>query len=156
MVCKLSGSNIKVASMSCVNLIKKYEGCQLSAYPDISGIWTIGYGWTGKVNGSYPHSNMHITKAMAESLLIESLNDYCSSVSQRVKVSLSQHQFDALVCLSYNIGNNAFSKSTLLKKLNDGDYLGAADEFLRWDKVEGKQIAGLSKRRIEERLLFLS
>ncbi|KQD16250.1 lysozyme [Acinetobacter baumannii] len=68
---------------------------------------------------------------------------------------LTQNQFDALVSLAYNIGSGAFKGSTLLKLLNKGDYKGAADQFLVWNKAGGKVMKGLVRRREAERALFL-
>jgi lysozyme len=72
-----------------------------------------------------------------------------------VKVPLTQNQFDALVNLTYNIGENAFRKSTLLRKLNAGDYAGAAEQFMRWVYDNGKEVDGLKNRRRREKALFL-
>ncbi len=77
------------------------------------------------------------------------------TVNQSVKVSINQNQFDALVSLTYNIGEQAFKDSTLLAKLNKGDYLGAADQFPRWNKGGGEVMKGLVRRRADERVLFL-
>jgi hypothetical protein len=72
-------------------------------------------------------------------------------VSRLVKVGLTQGQFDALVSFTYNLGARSLSTSTLLRKLNAGDYAGAADEFLRWNKAGGKVLNGLTRRREAER-----
>ncbi|MEG5623927.1 lysozyme, partial [Enterobacter hormaechei] len=84
------------------------------------------------------------------------LVSYESDVSRLVKVGLTQGQFDALVSFTYNLGARSLSTSTLLRKLNAGDYAGAADEFLRWNKAGGKVLNGLTRRREAERALFLS
>ncbi|EDH9820259.1 TPA_asm: lysozyme, partial [Salmonella enterica subsp. enterica serovar Typhimurium] len=81
---------------------------------------------------------------------------YENDVSRLVKVKLTQGQFDALVSFAYNLGARTLSSSTLLRKLNSGDYAGAADEFLRWNKAGGKVLNGLTRRREAERALFLS
>lgn len=77
-------------------------------------------------------------------------------VNRVVNVPLTQNQFDALVSLAYNIGPHAFEASTLLKKLNVGDYYAAAEQFLRWDKSKGQILKGLVKRRAAEKKLFLT
>ena len=92
----------------------------------------------------------------AERLLKTGLVSYESDVSRLVKVGLTQGQFDALVSFTYNLGARTLSTSTLLRKLNAGDYAGAADEFLRWNKAGGKVLNGLTRRREAERALFLS
>lgn len=99
---------------------------------------------------------MMIKQETAERLLKVGLVSYESDVSRLVKVSLTQGQFDALVSFTYNLGARSLSTSTLLRKLNAGDYAGAADEFMRWNKAGGKVLNGLTRRREAERALFLS
>ncbi|EBZ0941199.1 lysozyme [Salmonella enterica subsp. enterica serovar Braenderup] len=139
-----------------IALIKQFEGCKLTAYQDSVGVWTIGYGWTQPVDGKPIRAGMTIKQATAERLLKTGLVSYESDVSRLVKVGLSQGQFDALVSFTYNLGARSLSTSTLLRKLNAGDYDGAADEFLRWNKAGGKVLNGLTSRREAERALFLS
>lgn len=139
-----------------IALIKQFEGCKLTAYQDSVGVWTIGYGWTQPVDGKPIRAGMTINQETAERLLKTGLVSYESDVSRLVKVGLTQGQFDALVSFTYNLGARSLSTSTLLRKLNGGDYAGAADEFLRWNKAGGKVLNGLTRRREAERALFLS
>ena len=139
-----------------IALIKQFEGCKLTAYQDSFGVWTIGYGWTKPVDGKPIRAGMTIKQETAERLLKTGLVSYESDVFRLVKVSLTQGQFDALVSFTYNLGARSLSTSTLLRKLNAGDYAGAADEFLRWNKAGGKVLNGLTRRREAERALFLS
>ncbi|VAE69493.1 glycoside hydrolase family protein [Enterobacter hormaechei] len=139
-----------------IALIKQFEGCKLTAYQDSVGIWTIGYGWTQPVDGKPIRAGMTIKQETAERLLKTGLVSYESDVSRLVKVGVTQGQFDALVSFTYNLGARSLSTSTLLRKLNAGDYTGAADEFLRWNKAGGKVLNGLTRRREAERALFLS
>lgn len=139
-----------------IALIKQFEGCKLTAYQDSVGVWTIGYGWTQPVDGKPIRAGMTIKQETAERLLKTGLVSYESDVSRLVKVGLTQGQFDALVSFTYNLGARSLSTSTLLRKLNSGDYAGAADEFLRWNKAGGKVLNGLTRRREAERALFLS
>lgn len=139
-----------------IALIKEFEGCKLTAYQDSVGVWTIGYGWTQPVDGKPIRAGMTIKQETAERLLKTGLVSYESDVSRLVKVGLTQGQFDALVSFTYNLGARSLSTSTLLRKLNAGDYAGAADEFLRWNKASGKVLNGLARRREAERALFLS
>ncbi|MFH2557768.1 lysozyme [Klebsiella aerogenes] len=139
-----------------IALIKQFEGCKLTAYQDSVGVWTIGYGWTQPVDGKPIRAGMTIKQETAERLLKTGLVSYESDVSRLVKVSLTQGQFDALVSFTYNLGARSLSTSTLMRKLNAGDYAGAADEFLRWNKAGGKVLNGLTRRREAERALFLS
>ncbi|MEG4686485.1 lysozyme [Enterobacter cloacae] len=139
-----------------IALIKEFEGCRLTAYQDSVGVWTIGYGWTQPVDGKPIRAGMTIKQETAERLLKTGLVSYESDVSRLVKVGLTQGQFDALVSFTYNLGSRSLSTSTLLRKLNAGDYAGAADEFLRWNKAGGKVLNGLTRRREAEHALFLS
>ncbi|HBK4821653.1 lysozyme [Enterobacter asburiae] len=139
-----------------ISLIKQFEGCKLTAYQDSVGVWTIGYGWTQPVDGKPIRAGMTIKQETAERLLKTGLVSYESDVSRLVKVGLTQGQFDGLVSFTYNLGARSLSTSTLLRKLNAGDYAGAADEFLRWNKAGGKVLNGLTRRREAERALFLS
>lgn len=143
---------------SCVELVKKYEGCRLQAYKCPAGVWTIGYGHTKDVR-----QGMQITEDEAERLLVSDLQLFGGDVRKLVKVPISQNQFDALVSFAFNVGSDIDSDtiadglgdSTLLKKFNAGDVDGAAKEFLKWNKAGGKVLAGLTKRRQAEHDLFL-
>ncbi|EMO7791358.1 lysozyme [Citrobacter freundii] len=142
-----------------VALIKQFEGCRLTAYPDPGtggAPWTIGYGWTHPVDGKPVKPGMTIDQDTADRLLKTGLVSYENDVLKLVRVKLTQGQFDALVSFAYNVGSRALSTSTLLKKLNAGDIKGAADEFLRWNKAGGKVMPGLTNRRKAERDVFLS
>jgi lysozyme len=134
-----------------IEMIKKHEGLRLDAYlPTPNDVWTIGYGHTKTAK-----QGMKISEAKAEELLRADIAWVEASIAKNVKVPLTQNQYDALASLIYNIGGTAFAKSTLLKMLNAGDYHGAANQFLRWDKQKGKTLRGLTRRREEERMLFL-
>ncbi|MEX5803479.1 lysozyme [Citrobacter freundii] len=141
-----------------IALIKGFEGCRLTAYPDpgTGGTpWTIGYGWTHPIDGKPVKPGMTIDQETADRLLKTGLVSYENDVLKLVRVKLTKGQFDALVSFAYNVGSRALSTSTLLKKLNAGDIKGAADEFLRWNKAGGKVLNGLTRRREAERALFL-
>ncbi|CAK8738012.1 Lysozyme RrrD [Sodalis praecaptivus] len=138
-----------------MSLIKEFEGCSLTAYKDAVGVWTIGYGWTNPVDGVPIHEGMTITQEKADELLREGVKQYEKPVNENVSITLNQHQFDALVSFTYNLGPANFKSSTLLKKLNSGEYQVASDEFLRWHKAGGKVLFGLIRRRAYERDLFL-
>ncbi|MBB5519309.1 lysozyme [Amphiplicatus metriothermophilus] len=138
-----------------VALIKRFEGLELEAYQDIAGIWTIGYGHTGPD----VKPGMKITEAEAEALLKRDLKPREEAVERLVKVPLNQNEFDALVSFVYNVGIEAFRKSTALRRLNKGDRIGAAEALTWWNKatVGGvlREVAGLTRRRAAERALFL-
>lgn len=134
-----------------IELIKKYEGCELEAYLCPAGVWTIGYGSTKGVS-----KGDTITKEEAEQVLKNDIMHEAEVyVDNFVTTKLNQNQYDALVSFTFNLGGGALQKSTLLKKLNKGDYQGAANEFTRWVYAGGKKLNGLVKRRREEKELFL-
>ena len=142
-------------SINAVNLIKQYEGCKLTAYPDPGSgdvPWTIGYGSTGPdvVEG------LTITQDDAEQRLEATLASVSSQISDVVTVDLNQNQFDALVSFTYNEGIGRLETSTLLKLINQGDFADAANEFHKWDLSGGRVLNGLISRRLAEKQLFLS
>ena len=138
-------------------MIEKFEGCLLKASNKLDGVWTIGYGQTGRYYGKRVRRGMTTTKAEAHAWLRDhSIKTYEDAVTQAVKVPLNQNQFDALVSFTYNVGVGALKQSTALRKLNQGDYTGAADALTMWTKCNGKVLAGLVRRRKEERALFLT
>lgn len=136
-------------------LIKEFEGYRSTAYLCPAGVWTIGYGTTAGVT-----RGQKVTKAQAESLLRHDLIKFQKAVGNAVKVPLTQGQYDALVCLVYNIGEGSFRKSTLLKVLNQKRYDAAARQFDVWvmATVNGKKkrLPGLVRRRAAEQALFKS
>lgn len=119
-------------------------------------MWTIGWGTTEPIHGIRPHEGMRITQQQADSLLLDHLKSYEQTVKTSVTYPIHQNQFDALVSFTYNCGKGALKTSTLLKKLNQGDIHGAAQEFLRWNKAGGQVLAGLTRRRTAEMELFLT
>lgn len=147
------------ASKQLEPMIGAEEGDRLVAYKDEVGVWTIGRGHTGKVNGVPIHAGMVITHQEDDELYQEDLKPRLEALDQHVHVPLNQNQVDALLSLMWNIGIGAFESSTLLKLLNQRNYNGAAEQFLVWDKVniDGKfeTSEGLLKRRQREMALFL-
>ena len=138
-------------------IIKQYEGFRAKPYLCPAKIPTIGYGATYYTDGrKVKLSDPAISEADADKLLDKMLVKYEDAVNRYVQVPMTQNQFDALVSFCYNLGQENLRNSTLLKKLNAKDYKGAADQFLRWDRAGGKVLAGLTKRRTDERKLFLS
>lgn len=131
-------------------IITTYEGCRLTAYKCPRGIWTIGYGHTG--NSVKP--GLRISQHYADGILGSDLERFEQAVSELCP-NLNQNQFSACVSLVFNIGIEAFKASTLLQKIQAGDFQGAADEFPRWVHAGGQTLPGLVKRRAAERALFL-
>lgn len=146
-------------SQNCLDLIKKWEGLFLNAYIDPVGIPTIGYGTTRYPNGQKVRLGERISERDAEAYLRYECSEKAREISQLIQVPVNQNQFDALVSFSYNVGTGAFQGSTLLRKLNQGDYQGAANEFSRWVNgvVNGvkQPLPGLVSRRADEKQLFL-
>jgi lysozyme len=136
-------------SQAGIDLIKTFEGIKLNAYLCPANVWTIGYGTTRGVK-----AGQVISAAKAEELLREDVREFERGVTEAVKVPLAQHQFDALVAFTYNVGLGAFRTSTLLRLLNKGEVAAAAGQFARWNKAGGKVLAGLTRRREAERKLF--
>jgi lysozyme len=114
-------------------------------------VWTIGYGRTTNVK-----ENDTCTQEQADKWFDEEYNRFKNQVKKLIKVSVNANQLGALTSFAYNCGIGALQTSTLLRKLNSGDFLGASNEFLRWNKAGGKVLAGLTKRREAERNMFLS
>jgi GH24 family phage-related lysozyme (muramidase) len=144
------GSSSGKTSSEGVDLIKSFEGLRTTAYRDPVGVLTIGYGTTTGV-----YEGQRISEAQAEAFLKKDLERFEQAVKSSVKVSLNSDQFSALVSFTYNVGEGAMAGSTLVRYLNQGDYQGAADEFLRWNKGGGVELAGLTRRRNAERAMFL-
>ena len=137
-----------------LHLTEGFEGVRLTAYPDPAtggDPWTIGYGHTGPE----VHSGMTITQEQAENYLMQDVAKAAADVNSKVTVEITQNEFDALVDFAFNCGCGNLNNSTLLKKLNAGDYEGAAHEFEKWDMAAGHHMAGLLRRRQAEELLFL-
>lgn len=133
-----------------IELIKGFEGLRLAAYRDPACILTIGYGHTGQ---DVQESDT-ITEAEAERLLRLDLLSAELAVQRLVRVPLNQHQFDALVSFTYNVGAGNLGGSTLLRLLNDANYAHAAQQFDLWAYARGQRLAGLQRRRKAERFLF--
>jgi lysozyme len=132
-----------------IELIKEFEGVRLKAYLDSVGVPTIGYGHTKDVQ-----MGDTCTEEEADAWLREDIADAENCVNSAVSAALTQNEFDALCCFVFNVGCGNFRKSTLLRKLLDGDMDGAALEFRRWDKAGGQVLAGLTRRRYAEAKLF--
>ena len=132
-------------------LIKKFEGCRLESYRCSANVLTIGYGHTGGVLETDV-----ITQDDADKLLEEDIAKFEKYVNDNVTVELNQSQFDALVAWTFNLGVGNLRQSTMLRKLNEGDYQSVPSEMNRWNKAGGKTLDGLIRRRKAEGLLFES
>jgi len=133
------------------DLIKKYEGLQLTSYLCPAGVPTIGWGHTYGVK-----LNRTISVDEAEVLLDHDYQEAEDDVLELITVPLTDNQLGALTSFVFNLGSGKLIGSTLRKKLNSNDYKGAAEEFDKWVFSKGKKLNGLVKRRAEERQLFLA
>ena len=148
---------VRPTKLKNIELIKRHEGLRLKAYlPTPNDVWTIGYGHTKTAK-----QGMSITESQADLLLRQDVEWVEKAINRLMTVPINQNQFDALGSLVFNIGATAFAKSSVLKRLNEKDYNGAADAFLMWTKQRDRKtnkmnvLPGLVKRRQEERQLFL-
>ena len=141
--------NIMAIAESTLDFITREEGFKNKAYKDSKGLWTIGVGHLIKADEQHL-LNATLTDQEVKDLLKSDLKWCSEAVESSVRVPLTQAQFDALYSLCFNIGEGAFRKSTVVRKLNENDIKGAADAILMWNKP-----AVLEKRRKRERELFL-
>lgn len=140
-------------SQNGIAVLKYFENCSLSAYPDPAtggAPWTIGWGHTGPevING------LVWTQAKADAELLTDLASRELTVSCAVTKTLTQGQFDALVDFVYNLGSGNFEGSTLLRLINAGDMDGAMAQFGRWNRAAGRPMRGLTRRRAADAALF--
>jgi lysozyme len=131
-------------------LTENFESCRLTAYQDVKGVWTIGYGHTG------PEvvAGLVWTQNQADTALVCDIQSAVNTVNRLVTAPMTQGVFDSLVDFVFNVGSGNFAGSTLLKLLNSGDTESAAQQFERWDYAGGVQIAGLLRRREAEKQEF--
>lgn len=146
-------------SQAGLDLIAGFEGWRADLYEDVAGNATIGYGHLVHAGGITAADRAGqfgkgITQQQGLALLKSDVESKEQAVKSAVTVKLTQGQFDALVSFAYNVGAGNLRSSTLLKKLNAGDYAGAANEFANWTKAGGKVLSGLERRRAAEAAMF--
>ena len=140
-----------VLSVAALAAIAGYEGYRSTAYIPVPGdVPTIGHGTTRYEDGSAVKMGDRVTPERAQVLLRNDASTFERAVKRCAPVPMHQHEYDAFVSLAYNIGESAFCKSTLVRKLNAGDYAGACREILKWDKFRGQPLRGLTMRRQAE------
>jgi len=139
-----------------LDLIKLYEGYSSSPYLCPAAHWTIGYGaiW-GMDNKRVTEDHHDINEDQADYLLRRDVKKSEIAVLRHIRVPLEDGQFNALCSFVFNLGSGALQSSTLRRKINKGDYIGASNEFKRWVFAGGRKLKGLIKRREHERLMFL-
>jgi len=136
-----------------IALIKSFESCRLTAYPDPGtggDPWTIGWGHTG----SDVRRGVTITQDRADALLAADLAKFEAAVNSMCSLPLTSNQFSALVSFAYNAGPDALRKSTLMRLVNSGDFHGAAQQFGLWTHSGSVVMPGLVRRRAAEAALF--
>lgn len=138
-----------------LKLLKRWEGCKLTAYKCSAGVLTIGYGHTSMAGSPKVKAGMKITQAQAEEILKRDLKKYEDAVRNGLRVPVSQKMFDAMTSLCFNIGPAAFQRSSVLKFTNRGDFHGAAARFKMWNKAGGRVLRGLTNRRHDEAELYI-
>lgn len=137
-----------------IELIEQFEGCYLKAYRCPANVLTIGYGHTSAEGPPEVKEGMVITQEAADTILQNDIVKEENNVSELVKVPLSQNQFDALISFCFNVGRTNLANSTLLKKLNTGDYDAVPAELMKWTRGGGKELPGLVRRRQAEAALW--
>jgi len=142
----------KTYSEAGLALTKSFEGLNLAAYVDQRGVWTIGYGHTGP----NVHAGLRITEEEAEVFLESDIAGAVAGVNRLVTTPLTQNQFDALVDFTFNLGCASLMHSTLLRRVNAGEFAEASREFLLWDHIRGRVVPGLLRRRQAEMEMFHS
>lgn len=140
-----------------LDIVKKHEGCKLTAYQCSANVWTIGYGNTFYEDGSPVKKGDKITQERAEELLKLIVDQFAVVMSYLLKQEINANQYSALMSIAYNIGMRYFAKSTLLKKVNyNPNDPAIADEFKKWNKAKGVVLPGLVKRREAEAKLYFT
>lgn len=140
----------RIPSKTAYGLIRAFEGLRLTAYQDMVGVWTIGYGTTG----SDVKAGMVIDALEANRRLYEQIDWLADRLGLIIPLSLNQNQFDALLSFCYNLGLGAYKGSMLKKFIDSGNYSSAAEEFGKWVFAGRRNVPGLVRRREAERELF--
>lgn len=139
-----------VLSAGALAAIAGFEGYRGNAYDDGVGVQTIGYGTTRYASGQVVKTGDKITPDRALIELAASADEHQRLLAKCIKVPLAQREWDALVSWAYNVGTSAACNSSLVRKLNAGDYTAACIELPKWNKAGGKVLPGLVKRRSAE------
>jgi lysozyme len=146
-----------IISEDAVKLVKEFEGLRLRSYPDENGYPTIGYGHKILPGEKFDEP---ITEQQASELLIQDMQSAANHVDKTCGALLTGNQFDACVSLAYNIGNGAFSSSSVLNFIKARDFAKAAESFLLWNKITvgiaKVESQGLTNRRVKEKAHFES
>lgn len=115
-------------------MLEEREGVRLTAYKDSVGVWTIGLGHTSSAGPPHVHQGLQITREQATEIFRRDVEQFEDAVRAAVKRPMTQHEFDAYVSFSYNVGPNGFARSQSVERFNRGDKAGAAEGLLHWMK----------------------
>lgn len=144
-------AGIALVSAALIGAVTMLEGTRYVPYEDVVGVWTVceGYaGWDVQRGKTY-------TRAECDALTRTQLAKHGAEVLRCTNVPIKQNEYDAYTLFAYNVGGPAFCRSSLLKKLNAGDHVGACNGLLAWDMAGGKHVYGLARRRQFERRMCL-
>lgn len=146
-----------IVNAATVALVKSFEGCVLHAYPDPAthgAPYTVGWGHTSAAGPPAVTPGLTITQAEADAILQTDLDHVADQVFKCLTIPVTPNQLGALTSFTFNLGIGNLKSSTLLKKVNAGDFQGAAKQFLVWNRGNGRVMAGLTRRRTAEAKLF--
>lgn len=131
-------------------LVRQFEGCQLTAYKDGGGVWTIGWGHTAGA-----HEGLVWTQAQADAALTTDLQNAAMGLFGLIKAKVTDRQMAALISLAFNVGAGALKGSTLIPAVNDERWADVVRQFIAWDHDGGREVKGLLRRRLCEAALYL-
>ena len=137
-----------------LDLIKRFEGLRLNAYRDAVGVWTIGYGHTGRAGAPAVRPGMRISKAVADEILQRDVNRFARAIAPHITAPVNANQFSALVSFAYNVGPGAFRRSSVLRAVNARNHAIVARRLGLWVKAGGRTLNGLIARRAAEAVLY--
>jgi lysozyme len=137
-------------------LIRRFEGFRGEAYRCPAGVWTIGYGHTSQAGPPRVTPGMRMSEAEAEAVLARDVQEFARAVTAALRRDVSPQQFSALVSFAYNVGAGAFTRSSVLKAVNEGDMEAVPARLRLWVKADGRTLQGLVRRREAEAALFQS
>ncbi len=135
-------------------LIMEFEGFRASAYRDAAGVWTVGYGHTGRAGKPDVTAGLAITRGQAREILRRDVALFADAVAKRVKVPLTDNQFSALVSFAFNVGPGNFANSSVLAAVNRSDFEAVPRRLALWVKAGGRTLPGLVRRRAAEAQMF--
>jgi lysozyme len=140
-----------------IELLHHFEGCKLTAYQCSAKVWTIGWGNTQYENGAKVRQGDKITQERADELFLNVVTKFSQGVEKLLTQKVNENQFSALVSFAYNAGLGNLQRSTLLRLVNaNPNDEGIRDQFMRWNKAGGKELAGLTRRRKAEADLYFT